>query len=170
MFSASILATYRLFWIQDTRTTAPATIREVGQKQRMCKRPEHYFCQSGVIPYRKRRGKLELLMVTSTGKKRWVIPKGVKEPHLSHRKSAEKEAWEEAGIRGKVSRPAIGAYRYRKWGGTCTVRVFAMEVSKIVRDWEESFRDREWLPHREALRRIKSKELQQIVRRLPGFL
>jgi phosphohistidine phosphatase len=136
----------------------------------MSKRPDHYFCQSGVIPYRKRKGKLELLMVTSTGKKRWVIPKGVKEPHLSPRKSAMKEAWEEAGIRGKVSRPAIGDYRYRKCGGTCTVKVFAMEVSKVVRDWEESFRDREWFSHREALRRIKGKDLQQIVRRLPSLV
>jgi phosphohistidine phosphatase len=136
----------------------------------LSKRPEHYYRQSGVIPYRKRKGKLELLMVTSTGKKRWVIPKGVKEPHLSPRKSAMKEAWEEAGIRGKVYRPAIGAYRYRKWGGTCTVKVFAMEVSKVVRNWEESFRDREWFSHREAMRRIEGKDLQQIMRRLPDFV
>ena len=84
----------------------------------LSKRPEHFYRQSGVIPFRKRKGKLELLMVTSTNKKRWVIPKGVKEPHLSPKKSAIKEAWEEAGIRGKVSGGAIGAYRYRKWGGT----------------------------------------------------
>jgi len=109
-------------------------------------------------------------MVTSTKKKRWVIPKGVKEPHLSPKKSAIKEAWEEAGIRGKVSKPSIGAYRYRKWGGICTVKVFAMEVSKVVRQWEESFRDREWFSHREALRRLKGKDLQQIVRQLPEFV
>ncbi len=60
----------------------------------MSKRPGYFYTQSGVIPIRKRRGKLELLMVTSTNKKRWVIPKGVKEPHLSPRKSAIKEAWE----------------------------------------------------------------------------
>jgi phosphohistidine phosphatase len=109
-------------------------------------------------------------MVTSTSRKRWVIPKGVKEPHLSLKKSAIKEAWEEAGIRGKVSRPAIGTYSYRKWGGTCTVEVFAMEVSKVVRNWEESFRDREWLSRREALRRIKGKGLQRIVRQLPDLV
>ena len=109
-------------------------------------------------------------MVTSTKKKRWVIPKGVKELHLSSKQSAIKEAWEEAGIRGKVCKPSIGAYRYRKWGGICTVKVFAMEVSKVVRKWEESFRDREWFSHREALRRIKAKDLQQIVRQLPDFV
>lgn len=134
------------------------------------KRPDYFYCQSGVIPFRKRKGKLKLLMVTSTKKKRWVIPKGVKERHLSSKKSAIKEAWEEAGIRGKVSQPAIGAYRYRKWDGVCTVKVFAMEVNKVVRKWDESFRDREWLSHSEALRRIKDKDLQQIVRQLPDLV
>jgi phosphohistidine phosphatase len=109
-------------------------------------------------------------MVTSTKKKHWIIPKGVKEPHLSPKQSAIKEAWEEAGIRGKVSMPAIGAYRYRKWGSTCTVKVFAMEVRKVFREWEESFRDREWLSHQEALQRIKVKNLRQIVRQLPDYI
>ena len=136
----------------------------------MSKRPGYFYNQSGVIPFRKRRGKLELLMVTSTNKKRWVIPKGVKEPHLSPRKSAIKEAWEEAGVRGKVSKPPIGAYRYRKWGGICTVEVYVMEVSQIVRHWKESFRDRRWFTHREALRRIKGTDLQRIVRQLPDFV
>ena len=136
----------------------------------LSKRPDHFYRQSGVIPFRKRKGKLELLMVTSTNKKRWVIPKGVKDPHLSPKKSAIKEAWEEAGIRGKVSRGAIGAYRYRKWGGTCTVKVFAMEVKQVVSKWEESFRDREWFSHREALRRLEGKDLQQLVRQLPDFV
>ena len=136
----------------------------------MSKRPDHYYRQSGVIPFRKRKGKLELLMVTSTNRKRWIIPKGVKEPHLSPEKSAIKEAWEEAGIRGKVSRSAIGAYRYRKWGGTCTVKVFTMEVKQVVKKWDESWRDRAWFSHREALRRLEGKDLQQIVRQLPDFV
>jgi phosphohistidine phosphatase len=134
------------------------------------KRPDHFYRQSGVIPIRKRKGKLELLMVTSTKKKHWIIPKGVKEPHLSPKASAIKEAWEEAGIRGKVSKPAIGTYRYRKWGRTCTVQVFVMEVRKVFRDWEESFRDRKWFSHREAQRRVKVKDLRQIVHRLPDHI
>jgi len=148
--------------------TTPLAGKEGGRD--ISKRPGYFYCQSGVIPFRKRKGKLELLMVTSTKKKRWVIPKGVKEPHLSPKKSAIKEAWEEAGILGKVSKTSIGAYRYRKWGGICTVKVFVMEVNKVVRKWEESFRDREWFSHREALRRIKGKDLQQIVRQLPDFV
>ena len=64
----------------------------------------------------------------------------------------------------------MNSTRYRKWGGICTVKVFVMEVNKVVRKWEESFRDREWFSHREALRRIKGKDLQQIVRQLPDFV
>ena len=45
-----------------------------------------------------------------------------------------------------------------------------MEVSKVVRHWEESFRDRVWFSHREALRRIDAKDLQQLVRQLPDFV
>ncbi|MGD2055590.1 MAG: NUDIX hydrolase [Gammaproteobacteria bacterium] len=133
-------------------------------------RPEHHYRQSGVIPYRRRRGRLELLMVTSTSGKRWIIPKGVKELHLSPRNSAVKEALEEAGVRGKVSRTAIGNYRYHKWGGICTVQVFVMQVSEVLRDWEEDFRQRQWFSHREALHRVEEKELQQIIRLLPAFL
>ena len=136
----------------------------------MSERPEHHYRQSGVIPFRKRKGKLELLMVTSTNRKRWIIPKGVKELHLSSRESAAKEAWEEAGIKGKVSRTAIGTYRYRKWGGICTVKVFVMEVREVFKYWEENFRDREWFSHREALRRAEGKGLQQIMRQLPEYL
>ena len=109
-------------------------------------------------------------MVTSTSGKRWIIPKGVKELHLSPRNSAVKEALEEAGVRGKVSRIAIGNYRYRKWGGICTVQVFVMQVSEVLRVWEEDFRDRQWFSHREALDRVGEKELQQIIRLLPAFV
>jgi phosphohistidine phosphatase len=133
-------------------------------------RPEHHYRQSGVIPYRRRRGRLELLMVTSTNGKRWIIPKGVKELHLSPRNSAVKEALEEAGVRGKVSRTAIGNYQYRKWGGICTVQVFVMRVSEVLQVWEEDFRERRWFSHREALYRVEEKELQQIIRLLPGFV
>ena len=45
-----------------------------------------------------------------------------------------------------------------------------MEVKKVMRNWEESFRDREWFSHREALRRLEGKDLQQIVRQLPDYV
>jgi 8-oxo-dGTP pyrophosphatase MutT (NUDIX family) len=59
-----------------------------------------YFDQSGVIPYRKKEWKVEVLLVTSIKKKKWIIPKGFIEYNMSPFQSAKKEAFEEAGVRG----------------------------------------------------------------------
>ena len=131
--------------------------------------PEHYYTQSAVIPYRQRREGLEVLMITSRKRKRWVVPKGVKEPDLSPQDSAAKEALEEAGIQGFVSATPIGSYAYQKWGGTCTVEVFAMHVQEVLEEWEESFREREWVTVEEATRRVKEPELKRLLKRLPDF-
>ena len=131
--------------------------------------PDYFYLQSAVIPYRERREGFEVLMITSRKRKRWVMPKGVKEPELSPQASAAKEALEEAGIEGAVSERAIGSYQYEKWGGTCTVEVFTMRVRKVLEEWEESFRDREWVSVEEAIRRVREPELKRILKRLPDF-
>jgi 8-oxo-dGTP pyrophosphatase MutT (NUDIX family) len=58
--------------------------------------------QSGVIPYRIENGQIEVMVITSSTGKRWVIPKGLIEPDMTPQDSAAKEAWEEAGLLGKV--------------------------------------------------------------------
>ena len=121
----------------------------------MSKRPGYFYSQSGVIPFRKRKGKLELLMVTSTKKKRWIIPKGVKEPHLSSRESAIKEAWEEAGVEGRVLGNSLGIYSYVKREGgedlPCVVAVFAVKVKTLKRKYPESNeRRRAWYSRKKA--------------------
>ena len=132
--------------------------------------PEHFYTQSAVIPYRERNEGIEVLMITSRKRKRWVLPKGVREVELTPQDSAAKEALEEAGIRGLVSASAIGSYQYRKWGGTCTVDVFTMQVQSELDVWEESFRDREWLSLEEAMRRVQEPDLKRILKRLPDFV
>ncbi len=84
--------------------------------------------QSGVVPYRITNGKIEILLVTSSSGKHWVIPKGWITPWLTSADSAAKEAWEEAGVKGNVIEPAIGFYKTRKWGYLCQVEVFPMLV------------------------------------------
>ncbi len=132
--------------------------------------PEYFYTQSAVIPYQERGGVVEVLMITSRKRKRWVMPKGVKEPDLSPQESAAKEALEEAGIQGAVSKVPIGRYQYDKWGGTCTVDVYTMQVKTVLDEWEESFRDREWVSLNEAVRRVSEPELKRIVQLLPEFL
>jgi phosphohistidine phosphatase len=129
------------------------------------KRPAYYYTQSAVIPFQLRQGKPEILVISSSRNKHWVIPKGIKEPGLSSRESAAKEAWEEAGAEGRVFAEPLGVYTCKKWGASCNVEVFAMEVTHLVpeRKWEESHRAREWVTPKEAVKRLKHRELRPLV-------
>jgi len=146
--------------------------REPGPnaRHRMPKNSEQHVQQSAVIPFRRRNGQLEVLLITSSRSKRWVIPKGDKETELSPRESAAREALEEAGIEGPVSGEAVGTYAYEKGGDLCRVRVFAMAVEVMHEKWQESFRRRRWLDPREAARRVNEKGLKRLLRTLPEFV
>lgn len=122
------------------------------------------FIQSGVVPYRlDAEGDPEILLITNSKGTKWGIPKGVHEPGYSARASAGKEALEEAGILGKVEKEVLGTYTQRKWGGLCRIRVFPMQVTEMLDEWEESYRKRRWLPAAKAARKIRRKGLRRIV-------
>ena len=105
-----------------------------------------FYYQSGVIPFLFEKGRLRILLITSRSGKRWVLPKGLIEPGLSAVESAEKEAFEEAGIKGKVYRKPLGRYRYWKWNGVCQMTVLPMEVKGLLKSWPEcNFRKRRWV-------------------------
>ena len=71
------------------------------------------------------------------------------------RKTARLEAWEEAGIAGKVGGKRLGAFVYEKAGNKFKVKVFTLQVTKVANRWPESKkRKRRWLAYREAKRRI----------------
>jgi phosphohistidine phosphatase len=81
-------------------------------------RPFWFYRQSGVIPCRISDGAIEVLLVSSRGGARWVVPKGVVEIGMSPVESACKEAYEEGGVRGNASEAPIGEYTSEKWGAT----------------------------------------------------
>ena len=131
-------------------------------------RPAYYYTQSSVIPYRKTGDVIQILLVRSRRDKHWVVPKGVVDPGLNLRESAAKEAWEEAGIEGQVSKEAIGTYSYPKWGATCTVSVYPMEVLRQLpqEEWEERHRGREWVSADDAAEMLQQVELAPMVQAL----
>lgn len=138
-----------------------------GQEQRM--RPAYYYSQSAVIPYRRNGdAPAEFLLIGSSKKKHWVVPKGIREPELDARASAAREAWEEAGIRGEVHSEALGRYEVEKWGATCQVDVYAMRVDEVAdeTDWEERHRQRRWLPANRAAASLKQAELGRLLLKL----
>lgn len=132
--------------------------------------PEHFYTQSAVLPYRILDGRVEILLVSSRRKKRWVLPKGVVEPGLSAVDSAVKEAWEEAGLEGLAASHTVGTYRYEKWGGVCTVQVFPLQVERLSESWPESTRDRRWFAPQEAARRVQEPELKRLMTRFAESL
>ena len=122
------------------------------------------YQQSGVIPYRRVQDQLEILLITSIRRGRWIIPKGIVEPHLSPAESACKEAWEEAGIAGQVDSKPLGSYQFVKWGGVCQVVVFLLRVETVYDQWpEQMYRQRQWLIIPEAAQSVEEAGLCNLI-------
>src|SRR3954453_9200069 len=126
--------------------------------------------QYACLPYRQRAdGAIEVVLVTSRGTRRWVIPKGWpmkgRKPHAS----AAREALEEAGLIGKVGKTPIGTYRYDKRlkGGEaapCAVEVFPLEVKSQRKRWpEQKQRSVRWFAPEEAAAAVQESELRAII-------
>jgi len=128
-------------------------------------RPAYYYTQSAVIPYRMGDEGPEILIIKSSKKKHWVVPKGIKGPGSTDQESAAKEALEEAGIEGSIGAEALGSYVYDKWGAECTCYVYAMEVTRVLPDdeWHESHRGRQWVRPDDAAANLKQTELGPMV-------
>lgn len=146
--------------------TLPATFpwpQYEPQEQR--KRPAYYYQQSSVIPYRIHNGVLEILLIRSSKRKHWVIPKGIQEPGLTPQQSAAKEAREEAGVEGVVDNRPISHYHYRKWGAECRVELYPMAVERLIDapEWEESHRGRRWVTPEEAASMVQQPALKLLL-------
>jgi 8-oxo-dGTP pyrophosphatase MutT (NUDIX family) len=126
--------------------------------------------QVAALPWRKRNGQVEILLVTSRMTGRWVIPKGGVMAHLVDMNAARQEAFEEAGIAGRMRRKRIGIYTYRKINPAgpsqlCEVKVFALEVRRELKSWPEMRqRRRRWFAVAKAAQKINEAQLRKIIR------
>ena len=128
--------------------------------------PDWIYNQSGVLAYRTTGSQLEILLITTLNSRKWSIPKGIVEPHLSPTASARKEALEEGGVEGSISAKSIGSYTVEKWGGSCTVKVFPLKVTKVHDTWQEmQCRDRRWFPVEQAAKCVHHAGLAHIIDR-----
>ena len=128
--------------------------------------------QSAALPYRiGGTGRPEILLVTSTRSRRWTIPKGRAEPHLSLADNAAKEALEEAGIVGAVALRCSGTFRTTKRVGrddvVIEVWVYLLRVTSALDDWpEKGQRQTKWVSCAEAARLLREPLLRSLCRRL----
>lgn len=132
--------------------------------------------QYAALPYRMREAVLEVLLITSRETGRWIIPKGWPHKGLSPSAVAVREAYEEAGLRGKIKRRPLGTYSYQKRlprdkAVLCKVEVFALEVKRQLDHWpEQKDRIRCWLPLADAAVLVTDSELQELLLTLSGSL
>lgn len=128
---------------------------------------ELHLDQSAVIPYRKKDKEIEILLITSIRKKKWIVPKGFIEFNLSAFESAKKEAYEEAGIIGANETLELGTIILNRYGGEVMVKVYSMEVIEEIGTYpEKHLRKRKWFSVSEAIDKINVPEMVSLIKKL----
>jgi 8-oxo-dGTP pyrophosphatase MutT (NUDIX family) len=123
------------------------------------------------LPYRfSQDAALEVLLVTTRGTRRWIIPKGWPIKGLRPPKSAAREAFEEAGVTGRIGSKPVGLFTYDKLVDeagaqtTCEVKVYPLLVKRQSEVWPESQqRMTQWVEPSRAIAMIKEPDLKKIV-------
>jgi 8-oxo-dGTP pyrophosphatase MutT (NUDIX family) len=128
----------------------PADITSADGSSGKIKKPH----QCGAICWKiDDRGWLMALLITSKRTGRWIIPKGNIKRRENQFECARREAFEEAGVTGRIAKKTIGQYRYFKperqqW---LTVSVYPLLVSEVADAFPEmNVRKRRWLPVEKA--------------------
>ncbi len=126
--------------------------------------------QIAALCYRVRNGKVQVLLVTSRGAGRWIVPKGWPMHGKTPAAMAEIEAWEEGGVRGRCDGRCLGVYSYSKQidgpaALPCLAMVYPVEVRDLARDYpEKSQRKRKWMSRKRAAKLVDEPELSRILR------
>ncbi len=129
----------------------PITFFRIEQLRRLCE------CeQVAAVCYRVNQRSIEFLLV-QTHNGRWTFPKGSAEPGLTHAQTAALEAFEEAGVHGRMEEASFGRYfRRRKNGRRQKIAVSAhlCEVVRLERTLEPK-RKPTWFSAEEAKQRLR---------------
>jgi 8-oxo-dGTP pyrophosphatase MutT (NUDIX family) len=117
--------------------------------------------QVAAVCYRIRRGAIEFLLV-QTRSRRWTFPKGGTEPGLTQAQAAALEAFEEAGVHGRMEEISFahyvkrsmshGDHGRRKRG--LAVSAYLCEVLRLDSPRERK-RNRTWFSAEKAKRRLR---------------
>jgi 8-oxo-dGTP pyrophosphatase MutT (NUDIX family) len=126
--------------------------------------------QAAVIPYRIRKERVEVALVTTSRGNGWIVPKGSVGDGERPRDAAIREAEEEAGLRGVVGQRPLGRYLHVKGNSPCRVHVYLMRVTNVREHWrEDKFRRRRWMRIPDATACLR-KELQQFIGHIEGVV
>lgn len=128
--------------------------------------------QIAALCHRMREGKVEVLLVTSKSTRRWILPKGW--PILSRRahRTAAIEAFEEAGVTGRVHKNPFASFSSYKGGEAglklrTEILVFLVDVESETEEFPDSAeRDVRWVSIKDAVRMTNEPGLIDVFRKL----
>jgi 8-oxo-dGTP pyrophosphatase MutT (NUDIX family) len=126
--------------------------------------------QVAALPFRISESKsIEILLITSRDTGRFIIPKGWRKKGQKQSEAAAREAYEEAGIVGKVASKPTGSYTYWKRGNgefeRLEVLVYPLEVRKHRASWpEKGERRMAWLTAEDAALLVDEPALASLIR------
>jgi 8-oxo-dGTP pyrophosphatase MutT (NUDIX family) len=129
--------------------------------------------QYAALPYRLG-DDLEILLISSRETGRWVLPKGWPIKGKKAHAAAAREALEEAGMKGRIGKAAIGRYSYGKrlLNGAvlaCTVEVYPLAVERQLKRWpEQGQRSLGWFSPRDAADQVEEAELASLIMAFAG--
>jgi 8-oxo-dGTP pyrophosphatase MutT (NUDIX family) len=115
-------------------------------------------------------GMHQVMLLTSRETRRWVIPKGWPMKGLKPPRVAAQEAFEEAGLVGRIiGKQPIGTYHYEKRLPNdqllCEVWVFLLWVDHQLDDWaEKSQRETRWFNQSETVDLVDEGGLAEVIR------
>ena len=152
---------------------------KISQLDLIATRSDNRAEQVAALCWRQRRGRVQVLMITSRETGRWVIPKGWQMPGLSGAQAAMREAWEEAGVEGRAQDRVLGIYAYDKIVLPapplhCAVSVYSLPVDALRRRFpERRQRRRKWFDAGAAALLVAEAGLRLILQHIgenPGLL
>jgi 8-oxo-dGTP pyrophosphatase MutT (NUDIX family) len=136
----------------------------------MAGRKSSELVQYAALPWRvSDAGVLEVMLLTSRGTHRWIIPKGWPMKGKKPAEVASREAYEEAGLVGEsVGKRPIGFFHYAKRLTRdvilCEVQVFLFRVEQQLDNWpEKSERTTQWFEANEAASMVDEGGLAEII-------
>ena len=126
--------------------------------------------QFAALCFRMRQDKPEILLVTTRGSGRWILPKGWPMPGKTPAEAALIEAWEDAGVKGKAYDRCLGVFSYAKslhpsHEAPCLALVYPVKVKTLLAKFPESDqRKRKWMRPKRAAKAVAEPELAQLLR------
>jgi 8-oxo-dGTP pyrophosphatase MutT (NUDIX family) len=124
--------------------------------------------QAAALPWRQADG-VEVMLITSLGTGRWVLPKGGLMPGEPARTAAGREALEEAGLEGILDLRPLGTYSYDKqtaggWMQPCSVTVYPLKFALQRKTWRERDRRKtKWFSCVEAAEAVREDDLRRMI-------